>query len=279
MADTKIISVIQMKGGVGKTNCAVNLAAVLAKNFDQRVLLADFDPQTNATLSVMHEKDWLKWDRAHGTMAEVLGMEKEKKGEKVSQNLKDYIVKGVCERIPTLDLLPSHLKMTFIDTILASQPGRERIFSRKLKKIKDQYDVIVCDCPPSLMSVTQNALCASNYFLIPMQPDYLSTVGLKLVLDRVSYLKKSLQISVRCLGVVFTRVRGYLNYHAITMEEVKNQSPFKKLHFFNTFIPENITLSEAPMQNLPINVYDSSAPGAYAFRALGAEVAGRLSLV
>ncbi len=276
MSKAKVISVVSMKGGVGKTTVAVNLAAHLARDLGKKVLLVDLDPQTNASLSLMSEPAWLKWSQEHGTMADVFEVDAKPRrgGERIG--LKDCIVHAVVPEIPGLDLVPSHLRLTFLDLDLASRPGRERIFARKLEKIAPDYDVVLCDCPPNLQTATQNALYASDSYLVPMQPDYLSSVGLGLLLDRLSYLRTELQFKIRCLGVVFTRVRRHVGFHQETMARLPSEKDFKRLHFFKTVIPENITVSEAPMSGKPVALFDASAPGAQAFAELAAEVANRL---
>ncbi len=113
--------------------------------------------------------------------------------------------------------------------------------------------------------------------LIPMQPDFLSSLGLSLLQDRLGYLKRELEFKISCLGIIFTRVRGWIRYHAETMERLRNDKDFKKLHFFETVIPENIKLAEAPMEAKPIALHDGGASGAEAFRALTAEVVARLA--
>jgi chromosome partitioning protein len=276
MPKATVISLVNMKGGVGKTTVAVNLAAHLARDFGKKVLLVDLDPQTNTSLSLMSEEAWRQWSDEHGTMADVFELNsKSKRGvERVA--LKDCVVHGVVPDLPGLDLLPSHLRLTFLDLDLASRPGRERIFGRKLEKVKPDYDVILCDCPPNLQTATQNALYASDYYLVPMQPDFLSSIGLGLLLDRLAYLKTELQFKIRCLGVVFSRVRRHVTFHQDTMARLPKEKDFKRLHFFQTAIPENITVSEAPMSGKPVALYDASAPGAQAFAELAAEVAKRL---
>jgi chromosome partitioning protein len=271
-----VISLLNMKGGVGKTTVAVNLAANLARDHRKKVLLVDLDPQTNASLSLMPEKAWAKWADEHGTMADVFELDAKRRHDNDHAKFSDCIVHDVVPEIPGLDLLPSHLKLTFLDLDLAARPGRERIFGRKLAKVIDAYDIVLCDCPPNLQTATQNALYASDYFLVPMQPDFLSSIGLSLLLDRLDYLKKELEFKIKCLGVVFTRVRRHITFHQETMERLPGEKEFRKLHFFKTVIPENVTLSEAPMSAQPIALYDASAPGAEAFRQLAREVATQL---
>jgi len=275
MPKAKVISLVNMKGGVGKTTVAVNLAAYLARDHGKKILLIDLDPQTNASVSLMSEKAWAKWAEAHGTVADVLELNARRKNAEPVK-LADCIVPNVVPEIPGFDLLPGHLQLTFIDLDLAARPGRERILTRKLAKVIESYDLVICDCPPNLQTATQNALYASDWFLVPMQPDFLSSIGLGLLLDRLDYLKSELEFKIRCLGVVFSRVRRHITFHQEMMAELPAKKEFRKLHFFKTVIPENIALSEAPMQAQPIAIYDGSAAGAEAFRELAREVAGRL---
>jgi chromosome partitioning protein len=166
MPRAQVISFLNMKGGVGKTTCAVNLATYLAKDHQKRVLLVDLDPQTNASLSVMPEKAWEKWAEEHGTMADVLEVQWKKKNAEHAK-FKECIVHDVLPEVPGLDLVPSHLSLTFLDLDLAARPGRERIFGRKLEKVVADYDLIVCDCAPNLMTGTQNALLRQRLVLHP----------------------------------------------------------------------------------------------------------------
>jgi len=275
MPKATVISLVNMKGGVGKTTTAVNLAAYLVREHGKKVLLIDLDPQTNTSLSLLTEKAWSSWADEHGTMADVFELGAKRKRDKPVR-LEDCVIHDVVPEIPGLDLVPSHLQLTFLDLDLAARPGRERILARKLGKLAETYDVILCDCPPNLQTATQNALYASNWFLVPMQPDFLSSIGLGLLLDRLAYLKGELEFKIKCLGVVFSRVRRHVTFHQETMERLPGEKQFRKLHFFKTVIPENIALSEAPMAAQPIALYAASAAGAEAFSALAREVVARL---
>ena len=273
MARARVVSFVNMKGGVGKTTCAVNIAACLAKDHGKKVLLVDLDPQTNASLSLISEDAWETWTSEYGTMADVLevsGRGKRKGDEHVK--FKRCVYRNVVAEIPGLDLIPSHLRLTFVDLDLAARPGRERIFARKLEKVIDDYDLVLCDCPPNLQIATQNALFASDDFIVPMQPDYLSSIGLALLLDRLAYLKEELELRVECRGVIFSRVRQHLSFHQQTMARLPKKKEYRDLRFFATVVPENIALSEAPMAAKPIVLYDGSASGAVAFRALTEEI-------
>ena len=276
MSKAKVIAFVNMKGGVGKTTCAVNLAAYLARDHQKKVLLVDLDPQTNASLSLMSEDAWTQWAAAHGTMAELLEVGGRGKHEE-PVTLASCIVHGVRPELPTLDLLPSHLKLTFLDLDLAARPGRERILARKLEKVLPDYDLVICDCPPNLQTATQNALYASDHYLVPMQPDFLSSIGLGLLQDRLSYLRRELEFRISCLGIIFSRVRRHIAFHQETMVRLPRTPEFRRLHFFRTIIPENITLGEAPMESKPVLLYDGSAPGAEAFRDLAAEFLQRFA--
>jgi chromosome partitioning protein len=272
MPNATTISFVNMKGGVGKTTAAVNLAAYLAKNHGKKVLLVDLDPQTNASLSLMSEKHWNKHVNEHGTMADIFQLEGHKKDDEDHFKFKDCIIHDVLPEIPGLDLIPSHLKLTFLDLDLSTKSGRERILSRKLEKIIGDYDFIICDCPPNLQTATQNALFVSDYYIVPMQPDFLSAIGLELLLDRLEYLQRELEFKIKCLGVLFSRVRRHIAFHQETMEGLRKDKAYRRCTFFDTTIPENVTLSEAPASGKPIVLFDPSATGAEAFRDFATEV-------
>jgi len=276
MSKTQVVSLINMKGGVGKTTLAVNLAAHMAHDAGLKVLLIDADPQTNATLSLMSPRKWEKWTNENGSMADVFEIESVIRNNEDFLKLKKCIIRGVVPEIPSFDLLPGHLKLTFIDLELASRAGRERILNRKLAKIKDDYDVVLIDCPPNLQAATQNALYASDWYLVPAQADFLSALGLELLVDRLQTLKEELEFKIKCLGVVFTRVRKGIQYHLETMDSWPEKKDFRGLSFMDTIIPENVAISRAPALGKPLLLIEPQAPGTAAFRALTEELLARL---
>jgi chromosome partitioning protein len=171
MSKAIVISLLNMKGGVGKTTVAVNLAAYLARDHGKRVLLVDLDPQTNASLSLMPEKAWSAWAAEHGTMADIFEVGGEGKRGKTDDphKFKDCIVHNVVPEIPGLDLIPSHLKLTFLDLDLAARPGRERILGRSLDKVRGDYDMILCDCPPRAKHRSLGAQSSATDRFVPVQ--------------------------------------------------------------------------------------------------------------
>jgi len=273
-----VVSTINMKGGVGKTTLSVNLAACLARDHNKKVLLVDLDPQTNATMSLITPEKWEEWTQDNGTLADVLGR------NDVYSMGEDYpIEKSVLKNavkdnlIPSLDLIPSHLKLTFLDLDLAGQAGREHILDRKIESIKDDYDFIICDCPPNLTIATQNALVASDYYLIPIQPDFLSSLGLGLLYNRVVMLSRNLRLNnLKLLGIVFTRVDNRLKQTRRIVGQVEREAKGFDAYIFETQIPKNVSLSEAPEESLPVILYRPNCKGAKAFDKFTSEFMQRV---
>ena len=199
---TKIISSINLKGGVGKTALAVNLAAYSARK-GKKTLLIDLDPQTNASFSCIGVEEWGKKVVKNGSVADLLGARKHTSAEGTTKAPSDVIIKNAMEGV---DLIPSHIDLFTIDLDLAGATSRETRLRRALKDIISQYDVIICDCPPNLTIPTQNALALSTHYVVPVSLDFLSAIGVGLLIKRVNEFCSDLEHSLSNAGVVISRV-------------------------------------------------------------------------
>jgi chromosome partitioning protein len=197
-----VMSCVNLKGGVGKTAVAVNFAAYCGRN-KLKTLLIDLDPQTNATFSCISLETWQKHAAAHGTVANLLGVRQHTSAEGKEKPVEGTIITNVFKGV---DLLPSHLDLFTIDLDLGSEIARETRLRRALKDIVGGYDVVICDCPPNLTLPTQNALALSTHYLVPVSPDFLSSLGIGLLLRRVKKLSEDLESPLQHVGIVLSRV-------------------------------------------------------------------------
>lgn len=271
----KTISFINMKGGVGKTTSVVEVAALLATEHEKRVLVIDLDPQTNATLSFINLSEWERIKNT-GTMADVLGMHRGLTSRNEQFDINQAIIENV-GGIENLDLIPSHLELTFLDLDLVSTPGREFILKGQLANANREYDYILIDCPPNLTLAPQNALVVSDYIIVPVVPEVFSAIGLPLLVNRVNALKPMLLgCHVEFLGVVFTKVKRNTNLHTQQMGALRHANERDDLYTFNTFIPETVRISEASASNRPAVLLNSTSDGAGAYRNLVLEIINRI---
>ncbi|MCP4078126.1 MAG: ParA family protein [Gammaproteobacteria bacterium] len=251
---TKIITIANQKGGVGKTTTCVNLAASLAAT-KRRVLLVDMDPQGNATMGSGIDKNELEF-----SVCEVL------LGEKTVQQ--------VTLKSPEagFDLLPSNGDLTAAEVQLMNKIGRERQLTLALATIMDKYDYILIDCPPSLNMLTVNALVASNGVVIPMQCEYYALEGLTALLDTIEQIRISVNPEIKVEGLLRTMYDPRNNLSNDVSSELVE-------HFgdtvYRTVIPRNIRLAEAPSFGQPILQYDKNSRGSMAYLALAGEVLRR----
>ena len=232
----RIIAITNQKGGVGKTTTAINLSACLAEA-GQRVLTVDFDPQGNTTSGLGLEKG-----NIDNTVYELL------MGE---CTVEQCIKPSVQER---LEVMPSDVDLAGAEIELLDMKDKESILKKNLALVRDQYDYIIIDCPPSLNLLTINALTAANTVLVPIQCEYYALEGLSQVLKTVGLVQKKMNPDLEIEGVVFTHL---------------NENIYK------TIIPRNVRLAEAPSYGMPINMYDSRSTGAENYRLLAAEVISR----
>ncbi len=250
----RTIAIANQKGGVGKTTTAINLSSCLAEA-GQRVLTIDFDPQGNATSGLGLEKGNIE-----DTVYEML------LGD---CDFKDCLQENVQKN---LDVLPSDSNLAGAEIELLDVDGKESVLKNHLADVKDMYDFIIIDCPPSLSLLTINALVAADTVLVPIQCEYYALEGLSQVLRTIGLVKKKMNPSLEMEGVVFTMYDARTNLSLEVVENVKRNLNEK---IYKTIIPRNVRLAEAPSHGMPINLYDSRSTGAESYRLLAAEVISR----
>lgn len=243
-----IVSCVNLKGGVGKTTLAVNLAAYFGRK-GKRTLLVDLDPQTNATFSCMSVADWEKHAKTNGTVADLLGARQNTTADGKQKKASQVILKGVFTNV---DLIPSHLDLFTIDLDMAGATSRETRLRKALQEVKDQYDVVVCDCPPNLTIPTQNALAASSHFVVPISADFLSALGIGILLRRIKQLGEDLDQDLKLAGIVISRVGRPAHHRDDIVAELKTSFPGSVL---GQSISERVRVAEAAAKNQ--SVFDS----------------------
>ena len=248
----KIIAIVNQKGGVGKTTTAVNLTAALTE-LGKKVLLCDFDPQANATSG--------------------LGVDK----RKIKYSSYDVTINGVSAESAIVktkfgDVLPSSPDLAGAGELIGTG-DREHQLKTALAGLKDQYDVIFIDCPPSLELLTLNALCAADGILVPVQCEYYALEGLSDLMATLRTVKRKLNPTLEIFCVVLTMYDGRTNFSAQVAQEVRRHFPGKVL---TTVVPRNVRLAEAPSHGLPVTSYDRISRGAVAYKEMAEEVARKL---
>jgi chromosome partitioning protein len=264
------ISFVNLKGGVGKTAISVNFAAYCGRQ-GLRTLLIDTDPQTNATFSCITVERWKEHSLRKGTIANIMGMRRHAYPQGSEISVSDIIINDVFQNV---DLVPSHLDLFTIDLDLAGVTARETKLKRALDVIISNYQIVVCDCPPNLTIPTQNALAMSTHFAVPVSPDFLSAIGIGILLNRVKDFCKDLEHNLQHAGIILSRVGRPARHRAEISDDLRAR--FGNL-VINAEIHERVAVSEAASQNRPIfDMVDSQAKGE--FEACSKEILERIDV-
>lgn len=250
----RIIAIANQKGGVGKTTTAINLSSCLADK-GQKVLAIDMDPQGNMTSGLGVDKD-----EAEKTVYDLIIGE---------ADIDEVIQKNVMDN---LDVIPTNIDLSAAEIELIGVDNKEYIVKNAVHKVKDNYDFIIIDCPPSLSMLTINAMTTADSVLVPIQCEYYALEGLSQLMHTVQLVKERLNPVLEMEGVVFTMYDARTNLSLQVVENVKDN-----LHqnIYKTIIPRNIRLAEAPSYGMPINKYDPKSAGSDAYLRLADEVINR----
>lgn len=254
-AENRIISIVNQKGGVGKTTSAVNIASFLAE-LGHRTLLIDLDPQANST---------------SGTGIEL---------ENVTHTLYHLLIENCpVEKVlyaspfENLHIIPANPDLAGAEIELVDVVSRETILKRKLETIRQYYAYIIIDCPPSLGLLTLNALCASDYVLIPVQTEYFALEGLSHLVRTISLVQEDLNPELKVAGIVLTMFDKRTALHRQVVHDARS---FFQDMVFQAVIPRNVRLTEAPSHGLPIALYSPNSKGYHAYLDLAKEVIERV---
>jgi len=247
----RIIAIANQKGGVGKSTTSINLSASLAEK-GKKVLVIDMDPQGNTTSGLGVDKNRVE-NTVYELLVEGLG-------------INDCIQKDIFDN---LDLIPSNVNLSGAEIELIDSDERSFVLKNRLSIVKDYYDFIIIDCPPSLSILTVNALSAANSVIVPIQCEFYALEGITQLMKTIELIQERLNEDLEIEGVVFTMYDARTN---LSLQVVENVKENLNHNIYKTIIPRNVRLAEAPSHGLPINYYDSKSAGAIGYRELADEV-------
>ncbi len=248
----KIIAIANQKGGVGKTTTSINLSACLAE-LGKKVLVIDLDPQGNCTSGFGIEKEEIE-----DTVYELILNECTVKTSMMS-----------VDDIENVTIIPSNVNLAGAEIELLEFNEKEYVLKNSIDYVKDDYDYIIIDCPPSLNMLTVNAMTTADSMIIPIQCEYYALEGIGQLIHTIDLVQKRLNSKLKIEGVVFTMYDGRTNLSKDVVDNVKNNL---QAHIYNTIIPRNVSLAEAPSHGLPITQYDNKSQGAKSYMNLAKEV-------
>lgn len=251
---TKIISIANQKGGVGKTTTAVNLSAALAQK-GKKTLLVDCDPQANATTAIRINKSSLDYSLYHGLIGEV-----------------DMVEIIQATAMDNLMIAPSNVELIGFEVEMMASKGREEILKKLLSTVKEDFDYFIIDCPPSLSLLTLNTLTAANSVIIPLQSEFLALEGVGQLLKTVKLIKQSFNPALKIEGILMTMFDKRTN---LSRQVAQDAEGYFKEMLFKTRIPRSIKLGEAPSYGMPIITYDPSSVAAQSYLSLAEELMTR----
>ena len=250
----RVIAIANQKGGVGKTTTTINQSACLAEK-GKKILVIDTDPQGNTTSGFGLEKNDIE-----NTIYELL------LGE---ISIEESIIKNAVEGV---DIIPSNVNLAAVEIELIGVDKKEFILRNEVEWVKDRYDFIIIDCPPSLSLLTINSMTTADTVLVPIQCEYYALEGLSQLIHTVNLVKERLNPDLDMEGVVFTMYDSRTN---LSMQVVENVKANIQQKVYDTLIPRNIRLAEAPSYGMPINIYDPKSAGAEAYMSLADEIINR----
>lgn len=250
----RIIAVANQKGGVGKTTTSINLSACLAEK-GKRVLTVDVDPQGNTSSGLGVDKNNIS-----NTIYQLM----------IGQStIDECIIPNVFDN---LSLLPSNVNLAGAEIELIGIDEKEYILKKEIEKVRENYDYIIIDCPPSLNTLTVNAMTTADTVLVPIQCEYYALEGLSQLIHTINLVKERLNPTLEIEGVVFTMYDSRTNLSLQVVENVKSNL---KQNIYKSIIPRNVRLAESPSHGLPINIYEPKSAGAEGYRILADEVIER----
>ncbi len=247
----RIIAIANQKGGVGKTTTAVNLAACLAE-VGKKILAVDMDPQGNMSSGLGIDKEEVEKSTYELIIGEI--------------NIKEGIISNIFDN---LDILPTNINLSAAEVEMTGIENVHYILKEALEEVKNNYDYIVIDCPPSLSLLTLNSMVAADSVIVPIQCEYFALEGLSQLMHTINLVRDRLNENLEIEGIVFTMYDARTNLSLQVVENVKDNL---EQNIYKTIIPRNIRLAEAPSHGLPINIYDSKSVGAESYRLLAEEV-------